>query len=82
MKIRKLKKRLRLPSKIEKSKSINKSIKHKSTDMPSMNTQFVKVLEQLESLMMKKENILGQELIQKLKSLLYYLKNLLLRSIN
>ena len=54
MKIRKLKKRLRLPSKIEKSKSINKSIKHKSTDMPSMNTQFVKVLEQLESLMMKK----------------------------
>ncbi len=54
MKIRKLKKRLRLPSKIEKSKSINKSIKHKSTDMPSMNAQFVKVLEQLESLMMKK----------------------------
>ena len=54
MKIRKLKKRLRLPSKIEKSKSINKSIKHKPTDMASMNAQFVKVLEQLESLMMKK----------------------------
>ena len=54
MKIRKLKKRLRLPSKIEKSKSINKSIKHKPTDMSSMNAQFVKVLEQLESLMMKK----------------------------
>ena len=54
MKIRKLKRRLRLPSKIEKSKSINKSIKHKTTDTPSMNTQFVNVLEQLESLMMKK----------------------------
>ena len=75
MKIRKLKKRLRLPSKIEKSKSINKSIKHKPTDMSSMNAQFVKVLEQLESLMMKKGEHFRARAYTKAKEAIILYKN-------
>ena len=75
IKIKKMKKKLRLPSKIEKSKSINKSIKHKSTDMPSMNAQFVKVLEQLESLMMKKGEHFRARAYTKAKESIILFKN-------
>jgi len=75
LRIKKLKKKLRLPSKIEKSKSINKSIKHKSTDMPSMNTQFVKVLEQLESLMTKKGQHFRARAYSKAKEAIILYKN-------
>ena len=55
LKVKKLKKRLRLPTKIEKKKSLKKSIKHNiPSNTMKYNDQFVKVLEQLESLMMKK----------------------------
>ena len=55
LKVKKLKKRLRLPTKIEKKKSLKKSIKRNiPSNTMKYNDQFVKVLEQLESLMMKK----------------------------
>ena len=55
LKVKKLKKRLRLPTKIENKKSLKKSIKRNTpSNTMKYNDQFVKVLEQLESLMMKK----------------------------
>ena len=54
-KIKKLKKKLKLPFKIERKKTVkNKSLNKSLNITMTYNTKFVKVLEQLESLMRKK----------------------------
>ena len=75
LKIKKLKTRLKLPSKIEKKKSLNKTIKKKPVDMPNMNAQFVNVLERLESLMTKKGEHFRARAYAKAKEAIILYKN-------
>ena len=62
------------PNKIEIKKKIRKSIKH-NISIPSMNTQFVKVLEQLESLMTKKGQHFRARAYAKAKEAIILYKN-------
>jgi len=76
IKIKKLKRRLKIPSKIEKKKTLKKSIKQTTpNNTMAYNQQFVKVLEKLESLMMKKGQHFRARAYSKAKESIILFKN-------